>query len=136
MRRSEGYTDKLEKLTRDDSGLAAVVNPKDTAQKKMRLWITGFSQSEYWHVFLNKGYIMTLIFQKKMNCKFANLKLALKKYIHLPKWEEENALVEEEKGEEANHTFIKIEFILGRDVKWVKELFPKFWPTCYKTLAT
>ena len=136
MRRSEGYTDKLEKLTRDDSGLAAVVNPKDTAQKKMRLWITGFSQSEYWYVFLNKGYIMTLIFQKKMNCKFANLKLALKKYIHLPKWEEENALVEEEKGEEANHTFIKIEFILGRDVKWENELFPKFWPTCYKTLAT
>ena len=136
MRRSEGYTDKLEKLTRDDSGLAAVVNPKDTAQKKMRLWITGFSQSEYWYVFLNKGYIMTLIFQKKMNWKFANLKLALKKYIHLPKWEEENALVEEEKGEEANHTFIKIEFILGRDVKWVKELFPKFWPTCYETLAT
>ena len=37
MRRSEGYTDKLEKSTRDDSGLAAVVNPKDTAQKKMRL---------------------------------------------------------------------------------------------------
>ena len=78
---------------------------------------------------------MTLIFQK-MNCKFANLKLTLKKYIHLPKWEEENALVEEEKGEEAYHKFIKIESILGRDVKWVKELFAKFWPTCYKTLAT
>ena len=35
-----------------------------------------------------------------MNCKFANLKLALKKYINVPKWEEEDTLVEEEKGEE------------------------------------
>ena len=74
-----------------------------------------------------------------MNCKFADLKLALKKYIHVPKWEEEeeNALVEEEeKGEKAYYTFIKIELILGRDLKRVKELFRKFWATCYKTLAT
>ena len=47
MRRSQGYTDELEKLTGDDSGLAVVVNLKDAAQKKMRLRITGFSQSEY-----------------------------------------------------------------------------------------
>ena len=47
MRRCQGYTDELEKLTRDDSGLAIVVNLKDAAQKKMRLRITGFSQSEY-----------------------------------------------------------------------------------------
>ena len=59
MRRSQGYTDELEKLTRDDSGLAVVVNLKDAAQKKMRLRITGFSQSEYWYAFWNKGYIMT-----------------------------------------------------------------------------
>ena len=73
-----------------------------------------------------------------MNCKFANLKLALTKYIHAPKWEEENALVEEEeeKGEKVYHTLIKIEFIFGRDLKRVKELFRKFWPACYKTLAT
>ena len=74
-----------------------------------------------------------------MNCKFANLKLALTKYIHAPKWEEKNALVEEEeeeKGEKIDHTLIKIEFILGRDLKQVKELFRKFWPACYKTLAT
>ena len=44
MRRSQGYTDELEKLTRDDSGLAVVVNLKEAAQKKMRLRITGFSQ--------------------------------------------------------------------------------------------
>ena len=36
-----------------------------------------------------------------MNCKFENLKLALKIYINVPKWEEEDTLVEEEekKGE-------------------------------------
>ena len=59
MRRSQGYTDELEKLTRDDSGLAVVVNLKDAVQKKMKLRITGFSQSEYWYAFSNKGYIMT-----------------------------------------------------------------------------
>ena len=66
-----------------------------------------------------------------MNCKFANLKLALKKYINVPKWEEEDTLVEEEeKGEEVYHTFIKIKLILGKDLKRVKELLQKFWLTC------
>ena len=59
MGRSQGYTYELEKLTRDDSVLAVVVNLKDAAQKKMKLRITGFSQSEYWYEFSNKGYIMT-----------------------------------------------------------------------------
>ena len=58
MRRSQGYTDELEKLTRDDSGLGVVINPKEAA-KKMRLRITGFSQAEHWYAFSNKGYIMT-----------------------------------------------------------------------------
>ena len=73
-----------------------------------------------------------------MNCKFPDQKFALKKYIHVPKWEEEEkALVEEEeKGEEAYHALIKLEFFLGRDLKRVKELFRKLWPTCYRTLAT
>ena len=59
MRRSQGYTDELEKLTRDNTSLAVDVNLKDAAQKKIRLRITGFSQSEYWYAFSNKGYIMT-----------------------------------------------------------------------------
>ena len=59
MRRSQCYTDELQKLTRDDSGLAVVVNLKEAAQKKMRLRITGFSQAEYWYALSNKGYIMT-----------------------------------------------------------------------------
>ena len=59
MRRSQGYTDELEKLTRDDSGLAVVINLKEATKRKMRLRITGFSQAEYWHALSNKGYIMT-----------------------------------------------------------------------------
>ena len=59
MRRSQGYTGELEKLTRDDSGLAVFVNLKDVEQKKIRLRITGFSQSEYSYASSNKVYIMT-----------------------------------------------------------------------------
>ena len=59
MRGSQGFTDKLKKWTRDDSGFAVVVNLKDAVQKKMRLRITGFSQADYWYVFSNKGYTMT-----------------------------------------------------------------------------
>ena len=40
MRRSQGYSAELEKLTRGDSGLAVALNLKDAAQKKMRLRIT------------------------------------------------------------------------------------------------
>ena len=36
MRRSQGYADELEKLTRDDSGLGVVINLKETAKKKMK----------------------------------------------------------------------------------------------------
>ena len=106
MRRSQGYTDELENLTRDDRGLAVVVNLKDTAQKKMRLRITGFSQPEYGYAFSNNGYIMTYEnynISKEDKLQICRSKVSIKKYIHVPKWEEEeeNALVEEEKGEEA-----------------------------------
>ena len=47
MRRSKGYTDELEKLNRDDSGLAVVVTLKEVAAKKLWLRVTGFSQAEY-----------------------------------------------------------------------------------------
>ena len=51
MRRSKGYTDELEKLSRDDSGLAVVINLKNAATKKLRLRIVGFSQAEYHYAF-------------------------------------------------------------------------------------
>ena len=45
MRRSKGYTDELEKLDRDDSGLAVTVALKEAAPKKLRLRIIGYSQA-------------------------------------------------------------------------------------------
>ena len=57
MRRSKGYTDELEKLNRDDSGLAVAITLKEATAKKLRLRVTGFSQAEYWYLLLNKGYI-------------------------------------------------------------------------------
>ena len=45
MRRCQGYTDELENLTRDDSGIGVVINLKEVAKTKMRLRITGFSQA-------------------------------------------------------------------------------------------
>ena len=59
MTRSKGYTDELEKLNRDDSGLAVTIGLKEAAAKKLRLRITGYSQAEYWYLFSNKGYIMS-----------------------------------------------------------------------------
>ena len=41
MRRSKGYTDKLEKLNREDSGLAVTIGLKEAAAKKLGLRITG-----------------------------------------------------------------------------------------------
>ena len=59
MRRGKGYTDELEKINRDDSGLAVVIVFKEAAAKKLRLRIVGYSQGEYWYLLSNKGYIMS-----------------------------------------------------------------------------
>ena len=59
LRRSKGYTDELEKITRDDSGLGVVATLKKAATKKMRLRIVSYSQEAYWLAFWNKGYIMS-----------------------------------------------------------------------------
>ena len=58
MRRSKGYTDELEKINRDDSGLAIVNGVKEAAAKKLRLRIVRYSQGEYCYLLSNKGYIM------------------------------------------------------------------------------
>ena len=57
MRRSKGYTDELEKINRDDNGLAVVIGFKESAAKKLRLRIVRYSQGEYWYLLSNKGYI-------------------------------------------------------------------------------
>ena len=59
MRRSKAYTDELEKINRDYSGIALNIKLKAAAAKKLRFRITGFSQGEYWYLLSNKGYIMS-----------------------------------------------------------------------------
>ena len=55
MRRSKGNTDELEKLTRDDSGLALIITLKEATQKKLRLRVVGYSQGEYWYSYTKKA---------------------------------------------------------------------------------
>ena len=59
MRRSKGYTDELEKINRDDSGIALTITLKAVAAKKLRYRITGWSQGEYWYLLSNRGYSMS-----------------------------------------------------------------------------
>ena len=59
MRRSKGYTDELEKLTRDDGEVNLSIKLKAAAIKKMRPRVSAYSQSGYWYANTNKGYIMT-----------------------------------------------------------------------------
>ena len=59
MRRSKGYANELEILTRDDRGVNLSIKLKAAATKKMRLRVIAYSQSEYWYANRNKGYIMT-----------------------------------------------------------------------------
>ena len=59
MRRSKGYTDELEKINRDDSGIALNIKLKKAAAKKLWYRITAFFQAEYWYLLSNKGYIMS-----------------------------------------------------------------------------
>ena len=58
IRRSKGYTDELEKINRDDSGVALHIKLKEAAAKKLKIRITDFSQAEYWYVLSNKGYVI------------------------------------------------------------------------------
>ena len=59
VRQSKGYTDELEKINRDDSGIASIIGFKKATTGKLRLWITGYSQGEYWYLLSNKGYVMS-----------------------------------------------------------------------------
>ena len=59
MRRSEGQTDELGQINRDDSSIAVMIGFKEAAAKKLRLQITEYSQCEYWSLLSNKGYIMS-----------------------------------------------------------------------------
>ena len=60
LRRSRGYTNELEKLIRNDSGVSLTVNLKKPAPFKMRLFVTTFSQAEWYYANGIKGKAMTL----------------------------------------------------------------------------
>ena len=47
LRRSKGYTNKLENVSRDDSDLTLTVKLKAAADKMMRFRFTGYSQGQY-----------------------------------------------------------------------------------------
>ena len=57
MRRSKGYIEELKKLMRDDSDLNLTVTLKKAATRKMRLWVTGYSQTEYYYTLSNMGMV-------------------------------------------------------------------------------
>ena len=59
VRQSKGYTDELEKINRDDSGIALIIGFKKATTGKLRLRITGYSQGEYWYLLSNKGYVIS-----------------------------------------------------------------------------
>ena len=60
LRISRGYTDELEKLTRNDSDINSIVTLKAAAAKKLRLQVTTFSQAEYYYLHGNQGQIMSM----------------------------------------------------------------------------
>ena len=55
MRRSKGYTNELEKLTRDDGSVMLTMKLKKQQKKKMRLRVIAYSQVEYCYTSTNKG---------------------------------------------------------------------------------
>ena len=59
MRRSKGYTDELQKLTRDDSDVNLTVKLKAAATKKLRLKVSVYSQAEYFYTTSSQGQIIT-----------------------------------------------------------------------------
>ena len=59
MRRSKGCKDELEKLTRNDSNLTLTIKLKAAAPKKLRLWVTGYSQAGYYYTLSNRDMNMS-----------------------------------------------------------------------------
>ena len=59
LRRSKGYTNELEKLVRNDSGVSVTINLKKAAPFKMRLFVTTYSQAEWYYANGIKGKAMT-----------------------------------------------------------------------------
>ena len=50
LRSSHGYTDELEKPTRNDSKMTITIETKTSLAKKMRLGVLGYTNREYIHL--------------------------------------------------------------------------------------
>ena len=59
MKRGQGYTREVEKISRNDSNLLLTVTLKAVAQSKMRLRVTVFYQGEYLCTLSNQGILMS-----------------------------------------------------------------------------
>ena len=71
LHRSRGYTNELEKLVRNYSGVSLTVTLKKGAEYKMRLHITTYSQAEYYYTTSSMGQIM--VFKRYDVTKNSNL---------------------------------------------------------------
>ena len=68
MRRSKGYTDELEKINLDDSGIALTISLKEAAAKKLRFRITGFRKQNignYCRIRVISCHIKIIIFLRQ-----------------------------------------------------------------------
>ena len=58
LRRSKGFTGEFERVNRDDSELSVVIDLKNAAADKMRIYLTGYYQAEYLYMLTKNGLIM------------------------------------------------------------------------------
>ena len=59
MRRSKGYTDELDELSRNDADIDLTILLTKAAEKNMRLKVLAYLQAEYWHAITNRGKVFT-----------------------------------------------------------------------------
>ena len=58
LRRGKGFTGEFERVNRDDSELSVVIDLKNAAADKMRIYVTGYYQAEYIYMLSKNGLIM------------------------------------------------------------------------------
>ena len=59
MRRSKGYTDELEELSRNDADTDLKILLTKAAEKNIRLKVLAYLQAEYWYAITNRGKVFT-----------------------------------------------------------------------------
>ena len=59
LTRGRGYSNKLEKVVRNDASLTLTITLKDAAAKKLRLRVVGYHQGEYMYSMTNLGLLLS-----------------------------------------------------------------------------